>query len=39
MKNEKTFTQPQAEIVAFLDEDVILTSVIDEYDEDDPTSH
>ena len=39
MKDEKKFTIPEAKIITFLSEDVILTSVIDEYDEDDPISH
>lgn len=38
MKNEKEFKKPQAEIIMFLNEDVILTSIIDEYDENDPIS-
>ena len=42
MKNEKQFLKPEANIIAFMDEDIILTSVVggdgDVDDEENPIS-
>ena len=38
MKSEKKFGKPEAEIINFLANDIITTSIIDEYDEDTPIS-
>ena len=39
MENENKFLKPEAEIVEFLSDDVILTSVLGNLGEDDPEEH
>ena len=40
MNDEKKFLKPEADIISFCDEDIILTSnILDEIDEDNPVQH
>lgn len=38
MKNEKKFEKPEADLIELINADIITTS-LDEYDENDPVSH